>query len=282
MTHAPKAFVVGHPVQHSRSPLIHGFWLRQHGLAGSYARVDMPAEDFAAFILGFPDRGFVGGNVTIPHKETAFRLADEVTPLGRRLGAVNTLWRADGRLMADSTDGFGFMAHLDAVLGPGWSDATVSALVLGAGGAARAVVAALLDRRVETVFVANRTVEHAEALRHLAPGRVRTMRWDEIGARLRDVQFLVNATSLGMNGQPPLEIDLAGLPANAAVADIVYVPLETPLLAAARHRGLRAVDGLGMLLHQAVPGFSRWFGVTPAVTPELRALVAADLDPVRR
>jgi len=274
----PRAFVVGHPVAHSRSPLIHGHWLATHGLAGSYERQDVRPEDFEAFIRGFRHRGFVGGNVTIPHKEAALRVADEITARGQRVGAVNTLWHEDGRLVGDNTDGFGFLAHLDAVLGGGWSEAARSALVLGAGGAARAIVAGLIDRGVERVLVANRSLERAEHLEALAPGRVRAVPWSALDAHTRDVELLVNTTSLGMAGEPPLELDLSGLPDAAAVADIVYVPLETPLLASARARGLRAVDGLGMLLHQAAPGFARWFGLMPQVTPELRALVVADLE----
>ena len=282
MAHAPKAFVVGHPVAHSRSPLIHGHWLRRHELAGSYERVEVVPEAFEAFIRGSGDQGFVGGNVTIPHKEAALRLADEATPLARRIGAANTLWREGGRLMADNTDAFGFTAHLEATLGPGWAEATDTALVLGAGGAARAVAAGLADCGVARVFVANRSFGRAEALGDLAPRRLKPLRWAEMAARLPEAKLLVNTTSLGMAGQPALAIDLSGLPEDAAVADIVYVPLETPLLAQARARGLRAVDGLGMLLHQAVPGFARWFGVTPQVTPELRALVVTDLETSRR
>lgn len=281
MALVPKAFVVGHPVAHSRSPLIHGAWLARYGIAGAYERVDVPPERFEAFLRDLRDGRFVGGNVTVPHKEAAFRGADEATATARRLGAANTLWLEGDRLMADNTDAYGFAAHLAQTLGEDWATPSGAALVLGAGGAARAVVAALLDDGVETVAVANRTLARAETLRSLAPGRVKPVAWAEAEARLNHVGLLVNTTSLGMNGQPPLKLALAGLPPHAAVADIVYVPLETPLLAAARARGLRAVDGLGMLLHQAVPGFARWFGVTPQVTPELRALVVADLDEAR-
>jgi shikimate dehydrogenase len=278
MADAPKAFVVGYPIRHSRSPLIHGHWLREHGLSGSYQRVAVAPEDFEAFFRGFATQGFAGGNVTIPHKEAAFRLADAVTERGRRLEAVNTLWREDGRVMADNTDVFGFIAHLDHTLGADWADEASTALVLGAGGAARAVVAGLLDRGLEPVLVANRTLGRAEELRRFDPRRVQALAWSDVEARLRGTRLLVNTTSLGMMGQPPLDIDLASLPEAAIVSDIVYVPLETPLLATARARRLRTVDGLGMLLHQAVPGFARWFGVTPQVTPALRALVAADIE----
>jgi shikimate dehydrogenase len=274
----PKAFVIGHPVGHSRSPLIHGYWLKEHGLPGTYERIDVPPADLPAFLASLPERGLVGGNVTIPHKEAAFRLVDEASPAARRLGAVNTLWLDGGRLHGDNTDVTGFVADLDQRLGPTWSEAVGTALVLGAGGAARAVIAGLLDRGIGTVLVANRTFARAQEPRTLDSDRVRALPWSGIGEALGSVGLLVNTTSLGMAGEPPLDLDLRGLLPTAAVADIVYVPLQTPLLAAARERGLRAVDGLGMLLHQAVPGFARWFGVTPRVTPELRALVAADIE----
>jgi shikimate dehydrogenase len=271
----PKAFVVGHPIRHSRSPLIHGHWLAEHGLAGSYERVDVAPEDFEPFFRGFAERGFRGGNVTIPHKEAAFRLADETTGRARRLEAVNTVWIEDGRIHGDNTDVTGFIANLDQVLGP-WRAGT--ALVLGAGGASRGVIAGLLERGVRKIVVANRTGGKAQELVRFAPGRIEPAAWRDIRSRLVEADLLVNTTSCGMAGHPPLDVDLAPLPAHAAVADIVYVPLETPLLKEARARGFRAVDGLGMLLHQAVPGFARWFGVTPRVTPELRALIEADIE----
>ena len=274
----PKAFVIGHPVGHSRSPLIHGHWLREHGLAGSYERIDVAPADLPAFLSSLAERGLAGGNVTIPHKEATFLDVDEASPAARRLGAVNTLWREDGRLHGDNTDVTGFVADLDQRLGADWSRDLGTALVLGAGGAARAVIAGLLDWGVGTVLVANRTPARAEEPRSLDPARVRPLPWAGIEGALGRVGLLVNTTALGMAGQPALAIDLRGLPPEAIVADIVYVPLETTLLAAARERGLRAVDGLGMLLHQAVPGFARWFGVTPQVTPELRALIAADIE----
>lgn len=277
MAGIPKAFIVGHPIKHSRSPLIHRHWLERYGLAGSYETVDVAPETFAAFLESFGRRGFRGGNVTIPHKEAAFRLCHDVSDRARRLEAVNTLWIENGRIQGDNTDVTGFVASLDEALGSGWDKETGSAVVVGAGGAARAVVAGLLDRGVETVFVANRTLERAQDLQRLDRDRVRPLPWAEMGSRLGNARLLVNTTSLGMTGQPALTLDLSPLPDRAVVADIVYVPLETPLLAAARARGLRTVNGLGMLLHQASPGFMRWFGVEPDVTPELRALVSADV-----
>jgi shikimate dehydrogenase len=280
-----KAFVVGHPIKHSRSPLIHGYWLRQHGLDGSYERIDVSPVNFGEFLKGFRSQGFAGGNVTIPHKETAFLSVERRTAQAERVGAVNTLWFEDGVLWGDNTDVTGFMAHLDASLGIGWEQGVDTVLVLGAGGAARAVVAGLQNRSLKRIFVANRTLSKAEDLaRDLRPGSLvslETSAWEALGRVIPHAQLIVNTTSLGMAGQPPLAFDLSRAPRNAAVADIVYVPLETPLLAAAAAQGLRTVDGLGMLLHQAVPGFRRWFGVTPEVTPELRALILADIEAQR-
>ncbi len=277
MSTGPHAFVVGHPIGHSRSPLIHGYWLRQHELSGSYERIDVSPAGFAAFIASLVSRGLVGGNVTIPHKQAALALADRVTDRARLLGAANTLWRANGLLYADNTDVQGFVDSLDASV-PGWAGTGGHAVVLGAGGAARGIVAGLLDRIPERIVVVNRTPARAADLAAVFGPRVTAHAWADVATVLPRAGLLVNTTSLGMLGQPALAIDLAPLPAGALVADIVYVPLETPLLAAARRRGLQTVDGLGMLLHQAVPGFARWFGITPTVTPELRALVVADIE----
>ncbi|APT33081.1 MULTISPECIES: shikimate dehydrogenase [Methylobacterium] len=275
----PRAFVVGHPIAHSRSPLIHGYWLAAHGIPGSYERLDVPPAAFPDFIRALPDSGFRGGNVTIPHKEAAFALADTLTPRAKAIGAVNTLVvEPDGRIRGDNTDAPGFCAHLDHTLGAAWpARAGGTALVLGAGGAARAIVVGLAERGLRRIWVANRTAARAEAVAALAPGIGAALAWDDLPAALAGTGLLVNTTSLGMKGQPPLAIDLSPLPAEAAVADIVYAPLETELLAAARRRGLAAVDGLGMLLHQAVPGFEAWFGPRPAVTPALRDRIVADL-----
>ncbi|NEU10661.1 shikimate dehydrogenase [Methylobacterium sp. BTF04] len=278
---ATQAFVVGHPIAHSRSPLIHGHWLAEYGIDGSYTRRDVAPEAFPDFLRSLRRNGFAGGNVTIPHKEAAFRLVEVLTPRAQKIGAVNTVFfDAEGRLCGDNTDAPGFIAHLDQSLGADWPErGRGTALVLGAGGAARAIVVGLIERGLSRIFVANRTRDRAEALVALDPARIAALDWSDLPVALSQAGLLVNTTALGMVGHPPLAIDLGILPPEAVVADIVYAPLETPLLASARARGLVGVDGLGMLLHQAAPGFARWFGVEPAVTPALRARIVADLGP---
>jgi shikimate dehydrogenase len=273
----PRACILGFPARHSRSPLIHGHWLRRYGIAGSYERAEVAPGRFAAFVRGLEAQGFVGGNVTIPHKEAAFALVDEVDGEAAALGAVNTLWLDRGRLCGGNTDGLGFLANLDQAA-PGWEGDRDVAVVLGAGGAARAVVRALGSRGFRRVVVVNRTAARAEAVAALAGGSGRAAGFEELWRWLPSAGLLVNATSLGMTGKEPLDVHLGELPAGAVVNDLVYAPLETDLLAQARALNLRAVDGLGMLLHQAAPGFERWFGVRPEVTEELRALIVADLE----
>ena len=274
-----RAFVVGHPIAHSRSPLIHAHWLERYRLPGTYERVDVPPEGFAGFLRSFAGQGFAGGNVTIPHKEAAFSGVDRRTARAERLRAVNTLWVEDGAIWGDNTDILGFVAHLDQSLGRGWERGVETALVIGAGGAARAVAAGLLDRAVARVLIANRTPEKSRDLAaDLTDPRVVLLPFGAIPDAVAGAGLVVNTTSLGMAGQPPLDLDLAGAGDLTVVADVVYVPLTTPLLAAAAGRGLRTVDGLGMLLHQAAPGFARWFGVTPEVTPALRDIIAADIE----
>jgi shikimate dehydrogenase len=273
------AGVMGWPVGHSLSPRLHGFWLDRHGIDGAYLPLAVKPEDCEAAIRMLPKLGFAGANVTVPHKETAFRAVDELEPLARRIGAVNTLVvREDGSILGRNTDAFGFIENLRADA-PGWSPDAGPACVLGAGGAARAVVAALVDAGVPELRLVNRSVERAERLAADLGGPVRVLAWDDRNRALDGAALLVNTTSLGMRGQPPLDLDLAPLPPEALATDIVYVPLETPLLAAARARGNRVVDGLGMLLHQARPGFAAWFGREPEVTPELRAFVLSCLTP---
>jgi shikimate dehydrogenase len=270
----PAACLIGWPAAHSRSPLIHRYWLRTLGIEGGYVIEAVPPDEFKDFLFRLSLRGFVGANITLPHKERALALS-KPDARARAVGAANTLWFADGELCSTNTDVEGFINNLDACA-PGW-DSAEDALVLGAGGSARAVLFGLLERGIKRVHLANRTVARAQALADQFGERVVPVTWDAIGELLPRAGLLVNTTSLGMKGQPPLEIDVAPLPPHAVVADNVYVPLETPLLAAARARGLRTADGLGMLLHQAVRGFELWFGRRPEVTAELRALVEADL-----
>jgi shikimate dehydrogenase len=273
--HARIAGITGWPVSHSRSPRLHGFWLRRHAIDGAYVPLPVEPANFAIAMRGLLAAGFAGANVTIPHKMAAFEVCDTVDDSARRAGAVNTLVFRDGKIAGSNTDGYGFVANMRA---HGVDPKGGPALVLGAGGAARAIAAALLDIGV-SVTVANRTRSRADALvRDLAGLRV--VDWNARVASLADQALVVNTTPLGMARHDPLDLDLSRTPATLAVADIVYVPLETPLLAAAQARGLRVVEGLGMLLHQAVPGFRAWFGIEPQVDDELRRFVAADL-PVR-
>ena len=274
MSRARAACLIGWPAAHSRSPLIHHYWLRTLGIEGGYNIEAVPPEGFAEFVLHLSAHGFVGANVTIPHKERALALSAP-DARARAVGAANTLWYDGGELRSTNTDIEGFINNLDACA-PGW-DGLEEALVLGAGGSSRAVVFGLVERGIKRVHLANRTIDRARALADQFGGVVHPVAWDAIGDLLPDAGLLVNTTSLGMQGQPPLEIDLSRLPSQAVVADLVYVPLQTALLTAARARGLRTADGLGMLLHQAVRGFELWFGQRPQVTPELRALVEADL-----
>ena len=269
------ACVIGWPAGHSRSPLIHNYWIRQHGLDAAYRREAVRPEDFAQFLQQLRERGYVGANITLPHKEEALARS---TPDERALkvGAANTLWFDGEMLCSTNTDVEGFVANLDAQA-PRWDQGLKAAVVLGAGGAARAVISALLERGVERLYLANRSYDRAQVLGERFGSAIRPVQWDQANGLLAVCTLLVNTTSLGMSGQPPLHLDLTHLPASAVVADIVYVPLETALLRAAKECGLRTADGLGMLLHQAVRGFSLWFGVTPKVTPELRSLVEADL-----
>jgi shikimate dehydrogenase len=274
MTRPRAACLIGWPAAHSRSPLIHHYWLRTLEIEGGYNIEAVPPEGFAEFVLHLSTHGFVGANVTLPHKERALALS-RPDARARAVGAANTLWYEGGELRSTNTDIEGFINNLDACA-PGW-DGLEEALVLGAGGSSRAVVFGLVERGIKRVHLANRTIDRARALADQFGANVHPVAWDVIDYLLPRAGLLVNTTSLGMHGQPALELDASLLPSHAIVADLVYVPLETPLLAAARARGLRTADGLGMLLHQAVRGFELWFGRRPEVTPALRALVEADL-----
>ena len=272
----PHALVVGWPIKHSRSPLIHRYWLQRYGIEGDYDRRAVEPGGFAACAATIGTDGLRGANVTVPHKETAFTACDRLTDAAERIGAVNTLWREAGALWGDNTDAAGFRENLDEEA-PGWREHAGRAVVLGAGGAARAILYSLLQAGVESITLVNRTSERAAALASAFGSQVNVANWADLPSVLKGAEVLVNTTSAGMVGAPSLELDLSPLPQTALVADIVYIPLQTPLLVQAEMRGLRTVGGLGMLLHQAVSGFERWFGVRPAVTPELRALLEADV-----
>jgi shikimate dehydrogenase len=275
-----RAFVIGHPIAHSRSPKIHGHWLQKYGIKGSYEAIDVAPEDLEAFFDRIRAGEFVGGNVTVPHKETAFELCDTRDLDTAHIGAFNTLTTSRGAdgiaIHGTNTDHYGFLANLDD-RAPGWSDALKKAIVIGAGGAARGVVSALVARGVLRIIILNRTVETAEQLASELPGPLFAYGFDAWEMQAPNAQFVVNTTTVGMHGSRFEGLNLALLPKTSLVTDIVYTPLETPLLADARKLGLRTADGLGMLLHQAVPGFEAWFGTRPEVTPELRKEIEATL-----
>ncbi len=272
-----RACVIGWPIEHSRSPPIHGYWLNAYGIDGVYTKEAVRPEDVQAFFASLSERGLAGCNVTVPHKAAAFAAAAVCDESAKAVSAANTLWLEGGQLHAANTDTYGFMRHLE-LSAPGWNDARNPVAILGAGGAARAIVFGFLQAGAQEVRVLNRTRTRAEELAKEFGSRVTVMDWDERENAARDAGVLVNTTTIGMNGEGSLGIDFEGFDPDCVVCDIVYVPLETELLARARAAGLRTVDGLGMLLHQAVPGFEKWFGVRPEVTPELRALVVADIE----
>ena len=272
MTRIVRACVMGHPVAHSRSPMLHGYWLRTLGIEGAYELADVAPENFAAFFRALGANGFAGGNITKPHKEQAFRLVDRREDAADAIGAGNTVWYENGALIGGNTDWLGIVLSLDAIA-PGWDKGR--AVVLGAGGAARAATYGFRQRGL-SVSLVNRTLARAEQLAANFPG-VTVHGYDALPRLMADADVLINTTSLGQAGNPPLEIDLTNLKRSAIVYDVIYVPLETGLLKAARRAGHRTVDGLSMLLYQAVPGFAHWFGVTPTVTAEQRSILEADI-----
>lgn len=280
MSATAKACVIGWPVEHSRSPLVHRYWLKRYRIDGSYGKIAVPPEELAAAFARLRVEGYRGCNVTLPHKEAALALADEADEVARAVGAANTLWFEGDRLCATNTDGYGFITNL-SLAAPHWREGAQTAAVLGAGGAAHAILKGLLDEGVAQIRLLNRTRARAEDLAKRFDAAITVADWEDREAALEGCGLLVNTTSLGMVGAPALEIDLEGLADRAVVADIVYTPLETGLLRRAKACGLAAVDGLGMLLHQAVPGFEKWFGLRPEVDDELRALIAADLEGVK-
>ena len=269
------ACVIGWPVEHSRSPLIHNYWLKTYGIAGEYRREAVPSDKFGAFVRSLAARDYVGANVTVPHKEAALECS-EPDDRARAIGAANTLWLDGSALRSTNTDVEGFLANLDSCA-PHWDRGLSIAAVLGAGGAARAIVYGLIERGVERILLVNRTPSRAEVLCQRFGAKVRAVAWDRRDTVLDEAGLLVNTTTLGMQGQPDLAIGAERLPDHAVVADLVYAPAVTKLLGSAQARGLRTADGIGMLLHQAVRGFALWFGKVPAVTPELRAVLEADL-----
>ncbi|WP_170564023.1 shikimate dehydrogenase [Ruegeria atlantica] len=269
----PLAGVIGHPIGHSKSPKLHGYWLKTYGLAGHYVPMDVTPDDLETVLRTLPKAGFVGANVTVPHKEAALRIADHVSDLAAKIGAANTLvFQSDGSIHADNTDGYGFMENLRAGA-PDWNPQDGPAVVFGAGGAARAVLQALVDAGVPEIMLTNRTRSRADQLKEEFGPRITVVDWVKAGNVIENAELVVNTTSLGMQGQPELRVPLDGLQPGAVVTDLVYAPLKTRLLQTAEEAGCTTVDGLGMLLHQAVPGFERWFGKRPEVTDDLRATV---------
>ncbi|MDE9450164.1 shikimate dehydrogenase [Aliiroseovarius sp. Z3] len=269
----PLAGVVGDPIEHSLSPRLHGHWLRTNAIPGYYIPMRVSNEDFAHVIRTLPQAGFVGVNVTIPHKETALNMADTVTDRAALIGAANTLiFRPDGKIYADNTDGYGFVENLRQGA-PDWAPETGPAAVFGAGGAARAVIASLIEVGVPEIRLANRTRARSDALRAEFGNRIKVFDWLQAGNMLDDAMTAVNTTSLGMVGKPDFRVPLDGFNPNAVVTDLVYTPLRTHFLDEAEKAGCVTVDGLGMLLHQAVPGFERWFGMRPVVDEALRNAV---------
>ncbi|WP_419907091.1 shikimate dehydrogenase [Hoeflea sp.] len=273
-----RAFVAGYPINHSRSPMIHGYWLEKAGIAGSYEPVEVAPDGFAAFMqaLSAGSSGFAGGNFTIPHKQAAFELAGHADDLASELGAANTLWLEDGRLMATNTDGYGFSANLDE-WAPGW-DGAETAIILGAGGASRAIVQTVRNRGIKDIHIVNRTVERAAELADRFGAGIRAHPLDALDEVISGAGLFINTSALGMEGTPVPQIDFSQMADGSVVTDIVYTPLVTPIMQMAASNGLKTVDGLGMLLHQAVPGFEKWFGVRPDVTEDLRNLVVNDLE----
>ena len=273
-----RACVIGWPIEHSRSPLIHGYWLRRYGIDGAYTRKAVRPDDVAEFLRALEQHGYVGCNVTVPHKEMAYSVAEEAEESARVVEAANTVWLDHGRLWAANTDTYGFMTYLSETV-PDWRAYNGPVSILGAGGAARAIVYGFLEAGIDEIRIFNRTRVRAEAIARQFGPRVKVYDWGQREGASRGASVLVNTTTVGMagRGSPDLGIGFSGFDPRSIVCDIVYVPLETEMLAAARAAGLRTVDGLGMLLHQAVPGFEKWFGVRPEVTPELRALVVDDI-----
>ncbi len=276
MVDFPRAFVCGHPIKHSRSPLIHNHWLMQFGLEGSYERIDVRPENLSAFLSGLKEAGFVGGNMTLPHKEAVYEFVENTDDAANAIGAANTIWFENNKLMASNTDAYGFAANLDDQL-PNWRQAK-RAMVFGAGGASRAILHALNEAGYEHVDLINRTLPRAQALADVFGDHIHPTNWESAKHLIAQADLLINTTSLGMEGQPDFPQIFDHARADALASDIVYTPLETPFLKMAKQCGQQTSDGLGMLLHQAVPGFEKWFGVKPPVDETLRTLILDDIN----
>lgn len=275
-----RACVIGWPIEHSRSPAIHGYWLSRYGIDGCYTKKAVRPEDVESFLRSLSDAGLAGCNVTIPHKEAAFRIADERDPSAVAVGAANTLWRDDGRLYASNTDTYGYMTYL-GLQAEDWARRDAPVSILGAGGAARAIVHGFIEAGVSEIRLFNRSPERAEKLALDFGSKIKVLPWEQRSRAATESAVFVNTTALGLKGEGSLDIDFTDFHPDCIVSDIVYVPLETALIRDARRHGLRTVDGLGMLLHQAVPGFEKWFGVRPEVTDELYDRIAADIEAAR-
>ncbi|MGH1404198.1 MAG: shikimate dehydrogenase [Alphaproteobacteria bacterium] len=268
-----KTAVIGHPIKHSKSPLIHNHWINEHGLSGEYTAIDIAPENLKEGVQNLIDQGFTGFNVTVPHKIAIMDLCAEITPLAKEIGAVNTVTIKDGTLYGTNTDAYGFIQNVKENVQDKWSVTGQNALVLGAGGAANAIVYALLNENVQSITITNRTCEKAENLRSFSPDKITVIDWNDRNDACRNAGLIVNTTALGMDGKPPLEIDLSNAPKETLVTDIVYTPLYTDLLTQARTLNLQTVTGIGMLLHQARPGFETWNGIMPNVTQDLESLI---------
>lgn len=267
-----KTAVIGHPIQHSKSPLIHGYWLEKYGISGTYTAIDIAPDNLKKDVQNLIDAGYAGFNVTVPHKISIIDQCAEITPLARKIGAVNTITIKEGKLYGDNTDAYGFAQNIKEST-EGWSFAGKNALVIGAGGAANAILYALLEEGVEHITITNRTREKAELLQRFNPDKITVVDWQNRSEACENKNLIINTSALGMSGKADLEIDISNAAKDAMVTDIVYAPLETDLLKQAKALGLQTVTGIGMLLHQARPGFERWNGTLPEVNDELEALV---------
>ncbi|MBL1404508.1 MAG: shikimate dehydrogenase [Rhizobiales bacterium] len=273
-----EAFICGHPVKHSRSPLLHGYWIKKHNIEGRYGKKDIEPENIKSFLKSLKEKKLVGGNVTIPHKEAAFEAVDKLDGAATKIGAVNTVWFEGDKLVGGNTDAHGFTANLDQHA-KGWDEnpEKKTAIVFGAGGASRAVLYSLIERKISKIYLINRTIEKANKLAKEFGPTVIPLKISEAESALNQADIFINSTSIGMKPDDKYPFELAMLKSTALVTDLVYTPLDTVLIIEAKKAGLKTVDGLGMLLHQAVPGFEKWFGIKPKVTDELRQLIVDDL-----